>query len=58
VFLKVPERQKRSLEIERPTWSQVREVMRVRADGVTEKIKRDGYTVLEIRSDDAKLRTE
>lgn len=61
MFLKVTEREKQSLEIERPTGSQVREVMRVKANGVTEKIKRGGYTVMEIRSErkkDVKLRTE
>jgi len=43
------------LEIERPTGSQVREVMRVKANGVTEKIKRGGYTVIEIRSERKKM---
>jgi hypothetical protein len=56
VFLKVPGREKQSLEIERPTGSKVREVMSVRANGVTEKIKRDGYTVMEIRSEGKKMR--
>ena len=54
--MKVPERGKQSLEIERPAGSQVREVMRVKANGVTEKIKRGGYTMREIRSERKKMR--
>jgi hypothetical protein len=56
VFLKVSERERLSLEIERPTRSQVREVMTVKADGVTEKMKRGPYTVMEIRSEQKKMR--
>jgi hypothetical protein len=56
VLLKVSERERLSLEIERPTRSQVREVMTVQEDGATEKIKRGPYTVMEIRSEQKKMR--
>jgi hypothetical protein len=52
VFLKLAEWEKQSLEIERPTRSQVREVMRLRAGGLKEKIKRRFY------SDGDKVRAE